>query len=593
MHRLRSVLAAIARLARLARLAPGTLAALTIPLALSSPVAISTVRAEGPAAIDRPGLAAALDRIDAASLSAPVRFLSSDTLEGRGPGSAGDRLARLYLATGLEGLGLQPGVGAAGGAPGAAAGELSWQQPFPMIGILSQVPPQWAFSGPGGDLELEWWDEFIAASGVQQATAGIRDAEVVFVGYGIQAPEFGWDDFKGVDLRGKVLLMLNNDPDWDEALFAGKRRLLYGRWTYKYESAARQGAAGAILIHTTPSAGYPFQVVQSSWTSEQFELPAGDEPRLQVAGWTTESAAERLVALSGRKLAELVEAAKSKSFRPVALGLRTSLALTTVIRQVETGNVAGLLPGSDPRLAEEVVVYTAHHDHLGVAKPDMEGDSIYNGAVDNATGCAQLLALAKAFVALPERPRRSILFLFVAAEEQGLLGSEYYATHPTVPPARLAASINLDSANIYGRTRDVTYVGLGKSSLDAVVIAAAAAQGRIVHGDPAPEKGSFYRSDQFNFARIGVPAIYLDPGTELVGEGAAAAKARQDAYDSTCYHQPCDEMSASWVWDGMIEDTRLALAIGLAIADADALPTWNPGDEFAAARRAALAEAGR
>ncbi len=539
----------------------------------SSPAVVEPTPAGGP--------------IDAAGLAATVRFLSSDALEGRGPGSRGDQVARLYLSSELEALGLVPGVGT-----GAGAGSPSptWEQSFPMVGIDSQAPATWEFQAPGGRVALARREEFIAASGVQAATATIQDSEVVFVGYGIQAPEYGWDDFKGVDLRGKVLLMLNNDPDWDDALFAGKRRLYYGRWTYKYESAARQGAAGAVIIHTTPSAGYPFQVVQSSWSSEQFELPAGDEPRLQISGWTTEGAAEKLVALSGRKLSELVEAARSKSFRPVPLGIRTSLTLENQIRKVETANVAGLLPGSDPVLRDEVVVYTAHHDHLGVASPDKEGDTIYNGALDNATGCAQLLALARAFAALPERPRRSILFLFVAAEEQGLLGSRHYSTHPTFAPGKMAANINLDSANIYGRTRDVTYVGFGKSSLDAVVTAAAAAQGRVVHGDPAPEKGSFYRSDQFHFARIGVPAIYLDPGTEFVGAGAPAAKARQEAYDATCYHQPCDELNADWVWDGMLEDTRLALAIGTAIANADAMPTWNPGDEFEAAREAALAD---
>ncbi|MEO8197038.1 MAG: M28 family peptidase [Thermoanaerobaculia bacterium] len=549
-----------------------TLAASTAGIATAAPSATAA----------NPGLDAARERIDAASLAAPVRFLSADDLEGRGPGSPGDRLARLYLATGLEALGLRPGAGSVG-AP-------SWEQPFPMVGIASQAPTTWEFSGPQGHLALARRAEFVAVSGVQQPAAAIADAEVVFVGYGITAPEFGWDDFKGTDLKGKVLLMLNNDPDWDDALFAGKRRLYYGRWTYKYESAARQGAAGAILIHTTPSAGYPFQVVQSSWTGEQFELPAKDEPRLQIAGWTTESAAERLVALSGSKLAELVEAAKSTSFRPVPLGVRTSLALTNTIRQVETANVAGLLQGSDPRLGAEAVIYTAHHDHLGVATADGSGDAIYNGAVDNATGCAQLLALAKAFATLPQPPRRSIVFLFVAAEEQGLLGSEQFAAHPTFAPGRIAANINLDSANIYGRTRDITFVGLGKSSLDAVVVAAAAAQGRIVHGDPAPEKGSFYRSDQFNFARIGVPAAYIDPGTEFLGAGAAAARARQEAYDSSCYHQPCDEMNADWVWDGMIEDTRLAFAVGLAVANANEMPTWNAGDEFEAARHKSLAD---
>jgi Zn-dependent M28 family amino/carboxypeptidase len=271
--------------------------------------------------------------------------------------------------------------------------------------------------------------------------------------------------------------------------------------------------------------------------------------------------------------------------------VRTSLRIENTIRSVETANVAGLLRGSDPALAAEVVVYTAHHDHLGIAEPDAQGDAIYNGAVDNASGTAQVLEIARAFASLPQmdRPRRSLLFLFVAAEEQGLLGSEHYSLHPTFPAGRIAANINLDSANVLGRTRDITYVGLGKSSLDAVVERAAAAQGRIVKGDQAPEKGSFYRSDQFNFARVGVPAVYLDPGTEFLEPDAAKKKARQDAYDSTCYHQPCDEMAADWSYDGAIEDARLAFDVGLAIAEADAMPTWNPGDEFEAARRQALA----
>jgi Zn-dependent M28 family amino/carboxypeptidase len=283
----------------------------------------------------------------------------------------------------------------------------------------------------------------------------------------------------------------------------------------------------------------------------------------------------------------------------VPLGVTTSIRIENRIRQVETANVAGLLPGADPELADEVVVYTAHHDHLGIAAADKEGDALYNGAVDNASGTAQVLAVARAFAALPEgeRARRSILFLFVAAEEQGLLGSEYYTNQPTFAPGKIAANINLDSANIYGRTKDITFVGYGKSKiLDAVVERAAATQDRVVKGDQAPEKGSFYRSDQFHFARIGVPAIYLDPGTDFRGSDtgtggaaeAAARRAKQEAYDSTCYHQPCDEMAADWSFDGMIEDARLAFAVGRAIADAPTMPAWNPGDEFEAARLEAL-----
>lgn len=526
-----------------------------------------------------PEVVAAAAHIDRATLAAATRFLASDLLEGRGPGSRGDELARAWLATELESAGL-----VAGGPDG------SWQQRFEMVGLRTRAPERWSFAGAQGGAELVWWQDWIGASGVQAPVAEIRDAELVFAGYGIQAPEFQWDDFKGADLRGKVLVLLNDDPDWDPALFAGKTRLYYGRWSYKYESAARQGAAGAIVIHTTPSAGYPWQVVQTSWSGEQFELPAKDEPRIQLSAWATEEAARRLVALGGHDLDRLAAAARSRDFRPVPLGVKTSIRLEVDLHRVETGNVLGRLPGSDPKLADQVVVYTAHHDHLGVGAADPDGDAVYNGALDNATGCAQILAVARAFAALPTPPRRSILFAFVAAEEQGLLGSEYYAAHPTVAPGKIAANINVDAANIYGRTRDVTYIGLGKTSLDAVVERAAARQGRILRGDQSPEKGSFYRSDQFSFARIGVPACYLDSGNDFVGPDAAAARQRQQSYEATCYHQPCDEMAEDWNYDGMIEDTRLAFEVGLEVANSDEMPRWNPGDEFESARQEALQE---
>ncbi|KAB2951457.1 MAG: M28 family peptidase, partial [Thermoanaerobaculia bacterium] len=486
-----------------------------------------------------------------------------------------------YLAAGLEALGF---------APGAADG--TYQQRFEMVGVRTRAPQRWSFAAGGGAVELAWWDDYIAETGLQETRAALRDAELVFVGYGIQAPEYDWDDFKGADLSGKVLVMLNSDPDWDDALFAGRTRLYYGRWTYKYESAARQGAAGAILVHTTPSAGYPWKVVQTSWSGEKFELPDAGEPRLQVRAWTTENAARRLLSAAGFDLDRLVESARSRDFRPVPLGARTSIELEATLHRVETGNVLGLLPGSDPRLAGEVVVYTAHHDHLGVGEPDSEGDAIYNGAIDNATGCAQLLGVASAFAALPERPRRSILLAFVAAEEQGLLGSRYFTEHPTFAPGRIAAVVNVDAGNVFGRTRDVTYIGYGRSTLDRIVEAAAARQGRTVGGDAMPDRGFFYRSDQFNFARLGVPALYLDGGRDFVGHGADWGREQQERYEATCYHQPCDEMSAEWDLSGLVEDARLAFTCGLAVAEQDELPAWNPGDEFAAARARALDAAG-
>jgi Zn-dependent M28 family amino/carboxypeptidase len=459
-----------------------------------------------------------------------------------------------------------------------------------MVGMKLAAPAGWTFAAAGGRSEtLRWHDEWIAGAGAQAPRGEIRDAELVFVGYGIQAPEYQWDDFKGANLKGKVLVMLNNDPDWDPDLFAGNRRLYYGRWTYKYESAARQGALAAIIVHTTPSAGYPWQVVQTSWGGEEFQLPADPaEPRVLLAAWATEDASRRIAALGGKSLDELVAAARKRDFHPVPLGVTTSLAWETTLRRIETANVLGLLPGSDPKLREEVVVFSAHHDHLGVGAADKDGDAIYNGAVDNASGCAQLLSIADAFMALPEKPRRSVLFAFVAAEEQGLRGSEYFARHPTFPAGRITADVNFDAGNVFGRTKDVSYIGRGKSTLDGLVDALAATQGRTVHGDALPDRGSFYRSDQFNFAKIGVPALYLDGGTTYLDPTKDGIQL-QEKYESTCYHQPCDQIRDDWDYSGMVEDTRLGFLSGLALATADQGPTWNPGDEFEAARKAALA----
>lgn len=542
----------------------------------------SSPAAPGPAAPAGAELTAAFDQaakvITADLLREQITKLASDEFEGRGPTTKGDVAARAYLAEQLKAFGYEPG-----GADG------KWEQSFDLVGITSQMPKTWSFAAGGKKLALAWWDQYIAAGGVQKEKASIKDAELVFVGYGITAPEYQWDDFKGADLKGKVLVMLNNDPDWDPALFAGPNRLYYGRWSYKYESAARQGAAGAILVHTTPSAGYPFQVVQTSWTGEQFELPATGEPTVTVQGWVTEDAAQKLVALGGKKLEELVAAARQRDFRPVPLGIKTSLTFTNKIRRAPTANVYGLLRGSDPKLANEAVVITAHHDHLGIGKPDKRGDKIYNGALDNGAGCSQVLAIAKAIAALPARPRRSIQVVFVAAEEQGLLGSEYYAQHPTFPAGAIAANVNFDGGNIWGRTKDVTYIGKGKSTLDPIVDEIAARQGRTVKPDQVPDRGFFYRSDQFNFAKIGVPALYLSTGTEFIDRPAGWGLAQLKAYETTNYHQPSDQITPEWAFEGMIEDAQIGLWTAYQVAQRDALPGWTPGDEFEAARKAALA----
>ncbi|MEJ2084436.1 MAG: M28 family peptidase [Acidobacteriota bacterium] len=551
------------------------LAALSMLTGCSAPEVES--KADETSALQLPdGFEEAENAINVDRIAAHVAMLSSDEMEGRGPGTQGDERARLYLAEEMASMGLTPGF------------DGLWEQPISLVSIETTTPERWSFSSDGSTLDLDFWQDYIAFSGMQTDSVSIDDAELVFVGYGIQAPEYDWDDYKGVDLTGKVLLMLNNDPDWDSALFEGETRLYYGRWDYKYESAAAQGAVGAIIVHTTPSAGYPWQVVQTSWTGPQFELPAGEEARIRVKAWVTEEAATRLANMAGLELAELVESAKKPDFEPVPLGVSTSLTFSNSIEQVQSANVGGLLSGSD--LADQVVVYTAHHDHFGIGKADAGGDMIYNGARDNASGCAELLTIAEAFTSLPELPRRSVLFLFVAAEEQGLLGSEYFVQNPTFEPGKIAANVNLDGANIWGRARDLTYIGYGKSSLDSVVEAAAKRQGRVVKGDQFPDRGHFYRSDQFNFAKIGVPAVYIDKPTEIIGKPEGWGREQMNAWEEVHYHQPSDEMSDTWDLAGAVDDTRVAFAVGLSIADAESLPSWKPGDEFEAARLAALGQ---
>ena len=535
----------------------------------TSSIAVTSARADAAEAAE--------DAITADYLRDQVTALSSDAFEGRGTASPGDAKACEYLIDQLKQMGLQPG---------GPDGE--WEQVFDVVGITSDMPKTWTFEHGRQRLALKWWDQYIGASGVQANASRIKNAEVVFVGYGIQAPEYEWDDFKGQDLKGKVLLMLNNDPDWDPALFEGNTRLYYGRWTYKYESAARQGAAGAIIIHTTPSAGYPFQVVQTSWSGEQFELPAGDEPRIQVAAWVTEDAARNLVAIAGKDLDALVQSARSRDFTPVPLGIQTSIDFTNRLNRTSTMNVYGVMPGSDPVLGKEAVIYTAHHDHLGIGEPDADGDTIYNGALDNGAGMAQVLGIARAFAALPAAPRRSVMFLFVGAEEQGTLGSEYYAAHPTYAPGRIAANLNFDGGDIWGRARDITFIGKGKSSLDTLVEKYAAVQHRVVKPDQFPDRGYFYRSDQISFAKIGVPATFFDTGTEFIGRPEGWGRQQVEDYEAHRYHQPGDEIDASWNFGGMIEDARIGFRVGLDVANADAMPSWNPGDEFEGARKAAL-----
>jgi len=535
-----------------------------------------------PAARITPAADTAAQAIQGEKLRSTIAEFSSDAYGGRLPGTDGDLKARAYLAAELARRGF---------APGAADG--SYEQLVELVGVTTDTRPTWRFTRADGAVDLQRGTDFVASSGLQEPLAEVRDAELVFVGFGIQAPEYGWDDFKGVDVRGKVLVMLNSDPDWDPALFEGTTRLYYGRWTYKYESAARQGAAGVIIVHTTPSAGYPWQVVQTSWSGPQYELPASGEPRAALEGWVTEDAARRLLG-AAHDLDALIEQAKSRDFRPVPLGIATSLTLTNTVTRTPTANVLGVLRGSDPELADEYVIYTAHFDHLGTcdAQPVDPTDTICNGAMDNATGVSMLLSIGDAFAALPERSRRSIMLAFVAAEEQGLIGSQYFAEHPPMPAGRIAANINYDSGNVWGKTRDITFIGFGKSSLDAVGLEVAAHQGRTVKGDQFPDRGYYYRSDQFNFAKIGVPAFYFDSGTDFIGRPAGWGAEQIELYEANNYHQASDEIVPEWVFDGMIEDAQFGFHAGLIIANDAALPQWNAGNEFEAARRAALAAVG-
>ncbi len=525
---------------------------------------------------------AAATAINDAALRAHIRFLSDDLLEGRGPGTRGDQLAQRYIATQFEALGLKP-----------AADNGSWYQPVPLVGTKTHPPATITFKHGDRSLELKYSLDFMANAGRPAQQLGFRDAEVVFVGYGIVAPEYDWNDYKDVDLKGKVFLIMNNDPSDDPELFAGRRRLYYGRWDYKYAMAAKMGAVGAIIIHTTASAGYPYQVVQTSWAGEEFELEGQVGPRNEMNGWLTEAAARRLAKLGGHDLDQLRAAAEHRKFRPIALGSTLSIDLRCESRKQKTANVLGLLEGSDPERKREVIIYMAHHDHIGMsATRDERGDNIYNGAIDNASGVAALLATARAYTQLKKRPARSILFAAVGAEEQGLLGSEYLAAHPPVPAGYLAAIMNIDGLNFYGRTRDVNVIGHGKSDLDRLVGAVARWQDRHVTPDRFPDRGFYYRSDQFSLAKVGVPGVYLHAGIDVIGKPAGWGQQQREDWEATNYHQPSDEYSDDWDLGGAIADARLLFYVGLRAAQQTNMPAWNPADEFEAARKRAIEQRG-
>lgn len=518
-------------------------------------------------------------KLNEQAMRAHIKFLSSDLLEGRGTGARGGEIAANYIAAQMEALGLK-GAGKNG----------SFFQPVSLVGVKADPATKLVVSGRNGKESFKFADEYVAFTGAQTEDVDV-DTDLVFVGYGISAPEQRWNDYKGepADYRGKILVMFVNDPPAtkDEPnLFGGKTLTYYGRWTYKYEEAARRGAVGVILLHTDQSAGYPWSVVRTSNGSWRFDIarnPGEDTPFLKFRSWVTDDTARKIMKLAGRDLDDLRAKAASRDFQPVALNLKGKLNLKSEVKRVEAPNVAGILPGRDPKLRDEYVVYSAHWDHLGVGAPDKTGDTIYNGAVDNASGDASVLAIAEALSKLPpaQRPRRSSLFLFTTAEEQGLLGSEWYSKHPLVPVKKTAANVNLDSMNVLGVTQDFIPLGAERSTLKAVVEAVARERGMQVSPDARPEQGSFYRSDHFPFAKVGVPSISLKEGNNYVGHSKEWGEEQFKAYNTAHYHQPSDEYSDSWDFRGMIQEAEIAMAIGRRIADDPQMPRFNPDDEFA------------
>jgi len=517
------------------------------------------------------------------ALRAHVKFLSDDRLEGRGTGAKGGETAALYIAEQFEGMGLK-GAGPKG----------SFWQEVSLVGVKADPKTELRINGPNRAESFKFADDFVAFTGAQTEHVTVN-TDLVFVGYGIDAPEQKWNDYKGGadDYRGKMLVMMVNDPPATTAepdLFGARRLTYYGRWTYKFEEAARRGAAGVILIHTNESAGYGWNVIRTSNGSWRFDIARTNDdktPFLKVRSWITDDAAHRMFALAGQNLDDLRRQAASRDFKPVKLNLTVSLDLNSEVKRVEAPNVVAILPGRDAKLRDEYVVFSAHWDHLGIGAPNKAGDTIYNGALDNATGVASVLEIARVLSNLPaaEKPRRSILFLIPTAEEQGLIGAEWYSRHPVVPINKTAADINLDSMNILGPTHDFVPLGAERSSLKVVVDAIARERGLRISPDPRPEQGSFYRSDHFPFAKVGVPSISLKEGNDYVGRPKDWGDKKFKEYNDAHYHQPSDEYRDDWDFRGMIQEADFAMAIGRRVADAPTMPKFNPNDEFAKNKR--------
>ena len=504
----------------------------------------------------RQDVTVALDAISARALDAHLRFLASDNLEGRAPGTRGSRLAAEYIAMQFELAGLEP-----------ALGDSSFYQRVELVSTTPRAALSLRARG-GALFDPEYGSDFVAWSAEPVDSTRVQ-GELVFVGYGISAPEYDWDDYGDVNLTGKVLLMLVNDPGLDDPeRFRGDTLTYYGRWTYKFEEAARRGAAAALLIHTYRSAGYGWNVVRASRSGERARLagPPG-AGGTSLEGWLSRQAAERVLSMAGLEFETLVETARSPEFRPIATGVTVSARVRNEVRRFTDANVAGLLRGSDPELADEIVVITSHYDHLGFGPP-VADDSIYNGAYDNASGTAVLLTLAEAFSKLAQRPARSVLFLAVTAEEAGLLGSRYYVENPLYPLEATVVNINIDGVNLWGRTEDVVVVGAEGSSLEAVVAAAARAERLRLRGDRAPQQGYLFRSDQFNFMRAGVPVAYIGHGLDFIGRMPGWGEQTLEEYNRTRYHQPSDEYDPEFDYAGAVQQARVAFRVALAVANA-------------------------
>jgi Zn-dependent M28 family amino/carboxypeptidase len=512
------------------------------------------------------------DSITAESLLKPIDILSSDEFQGRATGTIGENKTVNYLVDKLKESGLKGG-----------AKDGSYVQEVPLIGQTTAQDATVRITKNGNVIhEFDYYADFMAWPSNLAENVSINNAELLYVGYGIQAPEENWDDFKEADVEGKILVVKNNDPSSDPELFKGDARLYYGRYDYKYEKARELGAAGVLIIHTTPSAGYPWEVVANSWSRERFYLRNGASESANATkfnGWLTKEASATLFESAGMDLESQLKAAESRSFEPVQLeGLRLSLDLNATYSEKDARNVLGVIEGSNDQLKDEYMVFTAHHDHLGITQP-VQGDSINNGALDNAAGVSALLNMASAYKELQPQLKRSVLFLIVGAEEVGLLGSKYWSEHPTVHPGKVTANINLDGMNVYGKTKDLVLVGYGRNSVSDMIEQVAQEKGRTVKPDAHPDKGYFYRSDHFPLAKKGIPAIFPNPGTQFIDkpEGYAITV---DSLQNANYHSVNDEINEYWDLSGMVEDVRLFFNAGYRIINAEDMQKWKPGDEF-------------